>query len=124
MGRYLGEIITIAILIGLNGYFAAAEIALVSARRTALQQSAERGSAGARAALRLLDDPNRLLSTISVAITLVGFSAASLAAVTFDGPLTAALTAARIPGSPRWPRASPSSSSRSRSRTSRSCSAS
>jgi putative hemolysin len=98
MGRYLGEIITIAILIGLNGYFAAAEIALVSARRTALQQSAEKGSAGARAALRLLADPNRLLSTISVAITLVGFTAASLAAVTFDEPLTAALTAARIPG--------------------------
>ena len=98
MGRYLGEIVTIAILIGLNGYFAAAEIALVSARRTALQQAADGGSAGARAALRLLADPNRLLSTISVAITLVGFSAASLAAVTFDGPLTAALTAARIPG--------------------------
>ena len=98
MGRYLGEIVTIAILIGLNGYFAAAEIALVSARRTALQQAADKGSAGARAALRLLDDPNRLLSTISVAITLVGFSAASLAAVTFDEPLTLALTAARIPG--------------------------
>jgi putative hemolysin len=91
MGRYLGQIVTIAVLILLNGYFAAAEMALVSARRTALRGAAEKGSAGARTALRLLDDPNRLLSTISVTITLVGFSAASLAAVTFDEPLAAAL---------------------------------
>jgi putative hemolysin len=91
MGRYAGEIATIVVLIVLNGYFVAAEISLVSARRTALQGAAQAGSAGARAALRLLDDPNRLLSTISVAITLAGFSAASLAAVTFEGPLAAVL---------------------------------
>lgn len=87
MGRYAGEIVTIIVLIALNGYFAAAEIALISARRTALQEAADKGSSRAHSALRLLDDPNRLLSTISVAITLVGFSAASLAAVTFESPL-------------------------------------
>jgi putative hemolysin len=87
MNRYLGETLVILVLIALNGYFAAAEISLVSARRTALQTAAGKGSTGARAALSLLDDPNRLLSTISVAITLVGFSAASLAAVTFEEPL-------------------------------------
>ena len=96
MGPYTGRIITIAVLILLNGYFAAAEMALVSARRTALQSSADKGSAGARAALRLLDDPNRMLSAISAAITLLGFSAASLAAVTFEAPLTAALNSAGI----------------------------
>jgi putative hemolysin len=91
MGPYTGQIATIAVLIALNGYFAAAEMALVSARRSALQSAADKGSAGARAALRLLDDPNRLLSAVSVAITLVGFTAASLAAVTFEAPLAAAL---------------------------------
>jgi putative hemolysin len=91
MGRYTGEIATIAVLIALSGYFAAAEMALVSARRTALQSAADKGSAGAKAALRLLDDPNRLLSAVSVAITLVGFTAASLAAVTFEAPLAAVL---------------------------------
>jgi putative hemolysin len=91
MGPYTGQIATIAVLITLNGYFAAAEMSLVSARRTALQSAADKGSAGARAALRLLDDPNRMLSAISVAITLVGFSAASLAAVTFEAPLASAL---------------------------------
>jgi putative hemolysin len=91
MGPYTAEIATIAVLIALSGYFVAAEMALVSARRTALQDAADKGSAGARAALKLLDDPNRMLSAISVGITLVGFTAASLAAVTFEGPLAAAL---------------------------------
>jgi putative hemolysin len=96
MGRYGGELATIVVLIALNGYFAAAEIALVSARRSALQAAADKGSSSARAALRLLDDPNRLLSTISVMITLVGFTAASLAAVTFEAPLGDALRSAGV----------------------------
>jgi putative hemolysin len=91
MGPYAGQIALIAGLIALTGYFVAAEMALVAARRTALQSAADKGSAGARAALRLLDDPNRLLSTISVGITLCGFTAASLAAVTFEEPLASAL---------------------------------
>lgn len=98
MGIYAGQIATIVLLILLNGFFAAAEISLVSARRIALQAAADKGSAGARAALRLLDDPNRLLSTVSVAITLVGFSAASLAAVTFERPLATYLSATGVPG--------------------------
>ena len=84
---YLGQTITIVVLIALNGYFAAAEMSLIAARRTALQAAADRGSTRAKAALRLLDDPNRLLSTISVAITLTGFTAASLAAITFEQPV-------------------------------------
>ena len=96
MGRYAVEIATIALLIALDGYFVAAEIALVSVRRTALRAAAEKGSTGARAALKLLDDPNRLLSTISVSITMTGFSAASLAAVTFEKPLAELLTSAGI----------------------------
>ena len=96
MARYTGEIATIAVLIALSGYFVAAEMALVSARRTALQSAADKGSAGARAALKLLDDPNRMLSTLSVGITFVGFTAASLAAVTFEAPLAQALRAIGI----------------------------
>lgn len=91
MGSYVVETITIGVLILLNGYFVAAEMSLIAARRTALQAAADRGSKGATAALKLLDDPNRLLSTISAAITLVGFTAASLAAVTFEQPLAEAL---------------------------------
>jgi putative hemolysin len=98
MGVYAGQIATIVLLIVLNGFFAAAEISLVSARRIALQAAADKGSSGARAALKLLDDPNRLLSTVSVAITLVGFSAASLAAVTFEQPFATYLASLGVPG--------------------------
>ena len=96
MGRYEGQTITIVVLILLNGYFAAAEMSLIAARRVALRSAAEAGSRRAAAALKLLDDPNRLLSTISIVITLVGFTAASLAAVTFEEPLAAALRASGL----------------------------
>jgi putative hemolysin len=89
MGTYGVQIAVIALLILANGYFVAAEIALVSARRSALRAAADKGSAGARAAVRLVDDPTRLLSTISVAITLCGFAASAFAAVTFEEPVAA-----------------------------------
>ncbi|MDZ4179695.1 MAG: hemolysin family protein, partial [Coriobacteriia bacterium] len=87
MGDYMGEILFILVLVVLNGYFASAEIALISARRAALSARAERGSAGARAAVRLLDDPSRLLATIQIGITLVGFLASATAAVSLSQPL-------------------------------------
>jgi putative hemolysin len=59
-------------LIVLNGLFASAELALVSARRPRLQALAEEGHRGAKAALALLDDPTRLLSSVQIGITLVG----------------------------------------------------
>ncbi len=79
----------IVMLIALNGYFAAAEIALISARRAALQKRAEEGSAGARAAIALTDDPTRLLATIQVGITLVGMLASAAAAVSIAKPVEA-----------------------------------
>lgn len=89
MNAYLFEIVAVLGLVVLNGAFAAAEIALVSARRSALQAAAENGSAGARAAIRLIDDPTRLLSTIQVGMTLIGFTASATAAVTLAQPVAA-----------------------------------
>lgn len=65
------EALVILGLLVLNGLFASAEIALVSARRSRLTSLAEKGNRGARAALHLLDDPTRLLSTVQFGITLV-----------------------------------------------------
>lgn len=87
MDPYLVNILGIVVLVVLNGYLAAAEIALVSARRTALQTAADKGSHRAQAALRLLDDPTRLLSTVQIGITLVGFTASATAAVTLATPV-------------------------------------
>ncbi|MFC0252115.1 hemolysin family protein [Massilia consociata] len=74
----------ISVLILMNGVFAMSELALVSAKRMRLERRAEEGSHGARAALKLADDPSNFLSTVQVGITLIGifngaFGEASLA---------------------------------------------
>jgi putative hemolysin len=66
------EAVVILGLILLNGLFASAELALVSARRARLKTLAETGHRGARAALALLDNPTRLLSSLQVGITVIG----------------------------------------------------
>jgi putative hemolysin len=59
-------------LIFLNGLFASAELALVQARKPRLKALAEKGNPGARAALKLLEHPTRMLSSAQLGITLVG----------------------------------------------------
>lgn len=102
MGEYLAEVLLIAGLLGLNAYFAAAEIALISARRAILLKRAEEGSAGAVAAIALLEDPSRLLATIQVGITLVGFLASATAAVNLAEPLAEWLRGFGIGWVDRW----------------------
>ena len=65
------EIIVIFFLLLLNGIFAMTEIALVSVRKGRLKQLAEEGKAGAAKALKLVENPERFLSTVQVGITLV-----------------------------------------------------
>ena len=59
-------------LVGANAFFVVGEYAVVTAPRAALLPRAEAGSAGARAALRLMDDPVRVISTVQVGITAIG----------------------------------------------------
>jgi putative hemolysin len=87
MNGTLGEVLLVLGLVAVNGYFAAAEISLVSARRAVLKIEADDGSARARAVLRLTSDPSRFLASIQVGITLVGFGAASTAAVALAEPV-------------------------------------
>lgn len=75
-----GDLLIILALILANGFFAAAEIAIITARRARLEQQAKLGNRSARIALELARDPNRFLPTVQVGITLV----ATLAAV-FSG---------------------------------------
>lgn len=62
------------LILGLNAFFAASEVALLSVRRTLLRVLAERGSAGAQAALSLLNRPERLLSVSQVGVTLASLA--------------------------------------------------
>ena len=68
----MDEIFIIIGLILLNGVFAMAEIALVSARKSSLQEDAKRGNKAAKTALNLADEPDKFLSTVQIGITLIG----------------------------------------------------
>jgi CBS domain containing-hemolysin-like protein len=60
----------VALLIAVNGFFAGAEVALLSVRHSRLRQMAENGAAGAQTALNVLANPGRLLSVTQVGVTL------------------------------------------------------
>ena len=64
------RILLVVLLIAVNGFFAGAEVALLSVRHSRLRQMAEQGQAGAQAALNLLSNPGRLLSVTQVGVTL------------------------------------------------------
>ncbi|MBB1472152.1 MULTISPECIES: hemolysin family protein [unclassified Luteimonas] len=65
------ELLIVMALIALNGFFALSEMALVTARTSRLRQLSET-SRGARAALKLAEHPDNLLSTVQIGITLIG----------------------------------------------------
>jgi putative hemolysin len=62
--------VLLAFIVAINGFFAAAEVSLVSVRRSRLKQLADEGSVPAKAALQLLANPEGLLSVTQVGVTL------------------------------------------------------
>ncbi|HWV54181.1 hemolysin family protein [Pseudorhodoplanes sp.] len=84
----------LAIVVGLtllNGFFAMAELAIVSSRRIRLQQMAEAGSTGAARALALAENPGRFLSGVQVGITLIGILSGAYGGATLGARLGAIL---------------------------------
>ena len=75
------DLLLIFILILLNGFFAASEIAVVSAREARLQTRAEAGEVRAARALRLQRKPSEFLATVQVGITLVATLASAVGGV-------------------------------------------
>ena len=65
------DILIILLLIILNGFFSLAEVALISARKNRIEAMAKSGSRSAASALKLMNDPDRFLSTAQVGITIV-----------------------------------------------------
>jgi putative hemolysin len=68
-------IVVVLLLVVLNGVFAMTELAVVSSRKSKLQSRAERGDRGARAALKLAENPTHFLSAVQVGITAIGILA-------------------------------------------------
>jgi putative hemolysin len=80
------ELGLIVVLVLFNGVFSATEIALVTIRRSRLQQLADEGNRGALRVQRLKENPGRFLAVIQVGITFLGFLASAFAAVSLvDG---------------------------------------
>jgi putative hemolysin len=75
------EIAIIVVLLGLNAFLAASEIAIVSSRKARLRALADDGNRAARRVLALVESPGGFLATIQVGITLAGFFASAVGAV-------------------------------------------
>lgn len=76
-----------AILILVNAFFAATEIAVLSLNATQLEKKAEKGEKTAKRLLKLTQEPSGFLSTIQIGITLAGFLESAFAADNFSGYL-------------------------------------
>ena len=84
----LSEVLIVVGLTLLAGIFVAAEIALVSLRRSRLDQLVDENRRGAARVRRLVADPGRFLAVIQIAITFIGFLSSAVAAVTLAEGLT------------------------------------
>lgn len=97
MPSWAVELGIIVLLAMLNGFFAAAEIAILTARRGRLELLAEEGDGASAVALRLARDADRFLPTVQVGITLVGTFTSAFAGAKLVASLVQALQVA-----PEW----------------------
>ncbi|MFC0212271.1 hemolysin family protein [Paenibacillus chartarius] len=97
MKTLLTEILILLVLIVLNAFFAASEIALISLNDNKIKAMAEEGHKKAKLLQNLLSEPSRFLATIQIGITLAGFLASAFAAESFAGRMASFLHSTNIP---------------------------
>ncbi len=85
------QILVIVILTFFEGVFVAAEIALVTMRRTRIDQLAEEGDRAAKRVKSLVAQPGRFLAVTQIGLTFLGFLASAYAAVNLTMSLETAL---------------------------------
>ena len=83
----LVDFLLILLIVALNGFFVASEFSLVSVRRTRIEARVEEGSASAKSALRLLDNPTRFISAVQLGVTLASLALGWLGEPTIAGIL-------------------------------------
>ena len=86
-GNILVQIVLLIVLIALNAFFAAGEIALISLNETKMEKLAEDGDKKAKKICKLLQNSSRFLATIQIGVTLAGFLASATAAGYLAEPL-------------------------------------
>jgi putative hemolysin len=95
--HYGFRILLLVLILGVNAFFAAAEVALISVRESRLKQLAEQGQAGAQAALNLLSNPERLLSVTQIGVTLASLGLGWAGEDTLDAMIVAVFQPAITP---------------------------
>ena len=93
----ISEVVFLVILIAVNAFFAASEMALISLNDNKIKLMAEEGHKKAIKLVKLLSEPSRFLATIQIGITLAGFLASAFAAESFADPLVAYLSQFDLP---------------------------
>jgi putative hemolysin len=96
MHDLLFEALVIAVLILLNGYLSGTEIAVVTARKSAVRQMAESGNKNAKILLKLKEEPDRFLATTQIGITVLGVLASAFGGATAVRIIKPALEAVPI----------------------------
>ncbi len=91
------ELIVLVILVLINSFFAASEIALISLNDNKVKAMAEEGNRKAMMIHALLKEPSKFLATIQIGITLAGFLASAFAGQSFAGRLAASAIQAGVP---------------------------
>ena len=77
------QILVLIILIGLNAFFAASEIAFISLNDNKIEKQAKDGNKKAQQIQKMLETPSKFLATIQIGITLAGFLSSAFASDTF-----------------------------------------
>lgn len=91
------KILLLVLLILINAFFAASEIALISLNDNKIRLLAATGNKKARLINDLVNEPSRFLATIQIGITLAGFLASAFASESFADPIVKAIMAAEVP---------------------------
>lgn len=76
------------ILIAINAFFSASEMAIISLNDTKIKVMADEGHKKALRLVKVLETPTEFLSTIQIGITLAGFMSSAIASATFSGDVT------------------------------------
>ena len=87
----LSQLIILAILILLNAYFAASEIAFISLNDVKIEKQAREGNKKAKQIEEMLKSPSKFLATIQIGITLAGFLSSAFASDAFAEKLAPSL---------------------------------
>jgi putative hemolysin len=91
------QLFLIFVLVLINAFFAASEMAVISLNKTKMNYMANDGNKKAKLLVKLLEEPSKFLATIQVGITMAGFLASASAAVSISEHVAKTISSLGIP---------------------------